>query len=166
MGPRLAIIAYYIRTLGARSVLDVGCGNGLMCEFLCPSVAYSGIDVSATAIQRAKERFSGLSGAKFVEADFRYWPTNQTFDAVVWAGLGLGCGRLGGANFSDWEDIIERMSNAVSVDGVIILELIEPYLKHIPRCVSSLQSLIGCDLVCYGTRTHARRCIRVFRPRK
>lgn len=163
MTPRLGIIAGYVRTLGVVDLLDVGCGNGALCGYLPLEAKYTGIDISSTAIHRAKERFSAVPTARFVAADFRVWQPDRAFDAVVWAGLGLGCGRVGRPNFSDWEDIMKRMLSAVSSNGIIVLEFIAPYLAHMPKSVSRLAFLMGCDFDCLGSKIHARRCVRVFR---
>ncbi len=55
--PRYSLIAGYIRSLGpARSILDVGCGHGVLLEHLADVgfTHYVGVDISATAVARAK----------------------------------------------------------------------------------------------------------------
>ena len=55
--PRYSLIVGYIRHLGpARSILDVGCGQGLLAEHLAESDfdQYLGVDVAASAIARTK----------------------------------------------------------------------------------------------------------------
>src|SRR5512146_1740306 len=57
MLPKLATIGGYIQALGVKRVLDIGCGTGLLLPYLDSSVAYVGVDIAPTAIQRAQERY-------------------------------------------------------------------------------------------------------------
>jgi 2-polyprenyl-3-methyl-5-hydroxy-6-metoxy-1,4-benzoquinol methylase len=77
-----AIIAKHFPS--ARSILEVGCGEGHQSEYLqkvCPEVY--GVDVSETAIERAKQR---VPGAQFAAADIFSQPWGNEpgrFDLVV-----------------------------------------------------------------------------------
>lgn len=56
-------IAAHLGTLGARNILDLGCGPGQFAEFIAtelPGVNYCGIDFSAVAIRQARERCPGF----------------------------------------------------------------------------------------------------------
>src|SRR5919106_2695601 len=54
--------------LGRRRVLEVGCGGGLLAERLAPHVErYRGVDFSAAALERARQRLEGLANAPDIE---------------------------------------------------------------------------------------------------
>ena len=80
--PRYALIAGYIRHFARTgAVLDAGCGQGILFEHLDDrSVAYSGFDVSATAIAEARRRAPGAR-LSVCSAD-EYQPDGR-FDVVV-----------------------------------------------------------------------------------
>ncbi len=81
---RYALIAGYIhRRQGPSSVLDVGCGAGLLCRYLDHArVRYRGIDLSPTAIAQAAARFPSRRFEVGDIADHRP-PPDETFDAIV-----------------------------------------------------------------------------------
>ncbi len=64
----------------ADSVLDVGCGDGLLYSYLQPD-HYYGIDACKVAIEKARTRI-GKTGI-FSCTDAAYWKPWGTFDAVV-----------------------------------------------------------------------------------
>lgn len=63
---------------GAKRVLDVGCGNGLLARRL----AQEGFDV--TALDRSLQRTSRTAGIRFVEADFLGFE-DTPYDALVFS---------------------------------------------------------------------------------
>lgn len=77
--------------IGARSVLDVGCGSGRYLAALAAAGATRlvGIDVSDAMIELARKETDGLHGAdvELVRSDFMPWQTKETFDLVVAMGL-------------------------------------------------------------------------------
>jgi SAM-dependent methyltransferase len=81
---RYAIIAGFLaRDRPGGFVLDVGCGEGLLCDHLRPAAggAYLGIDLSAVAIERAKRRCR--EGIRFAVADAEAFVPDRRPDAVV-----------------------------------------------------------------------------------
>ena len=81
--PRYGALAAYLHRLHpAGAVLDVGCGEGILLDHLpAPAAAgYTGIDLSRTAIDRARERHPG---AELVVGDAERWEPARTYDAIV-----------------------------------------------------------------------------------
>ena len=63
-------------------ILDVGCGEGVLHDYLIPAAQqeYTGLDISATAISRARQQ---RNSGKFIVADSSEFETNERFDAIV-----------------------------------------------------------------------------------
>jgi 2-polyprenyl-3-methyl-5-hydroxy-6-metoxy-1,4-benzoquinol methylase len=78
---RYGVIAEYIQRLCPNSpVLDIGCGTGILSAFLSETVNYSGIDVSASAIEIAKRRFPTRN---FQCIDVRDFTSGRDFKTIV-----------------------------------------------------------------------------------
>lgn len=59
--PRFAVVAGYVRRLPGGTVLDAGCGEGVLIDHLdLDRIRYTGLDISATAIDRARRRRGDL----------------------------------------------------------------------------------------------------------
>lgn len=69
----------------AADVLDVGCGEGMLCRRLRRSHArVVGIDAHRPSIERAREQTCGDAGISFLHADFNEQQFDpESFDAVV-----------------------------------------------------------------------------------
>jgi 2-polyprenyl-3-methyl-5-hydroxy-6-metoxy-1,4-benzoquinol methylase len=81
---RYSMIAGYFRHLKPEgSILDVGCGEGILQQRLGEQSysRYVGVDISATAIGRAKTRESDKT--LFIEADVEKYSLSESFDAIV-----------------------------------------------------------------------------------
>jgi len=78
------------RSLGARRVLEAGCGPGRLGEaLLAGGVAeYVGVDVSRAMVERAQTRLSGFGDrARVIHAPVATAPVEGRFDLVVSLGL-------------------------------------------------------------------------------
>jgi 2-polyprenyl-6-hydroxyphenyl methylase/3-demethylubiquinone-9 3-methyltransferase len=84
---RYSIIAGYIQFLfGRPRILDVGCGEGLLSERLCPNAyaTYLGIDLSAVAIEKANQKKVAHESLRdFLVADVESFTTDGMFDVIV-----------------------------------------------------------------------------------
>jgi 2-polyprenyl-3-methyl-5-hydroxy-6-metoxy-1,4-benzoquinol methylase len=82
--PHNHVIAGYIRHFKpGGAVLDIGCGEGVLQSIVAgaPDGSYTGIDVSAQAI--AKARAAAGAEADFFVADAREFCTSRRFDAII-----------------------------------------------------------------------------------
>lgn len=83
--PRYAVIAGFLRELTPDGhYLDVGCGEGTLFRHLGEGGggSYLGIDVSSTALRRARQRFQE-AGAGLALADAESFVVDRRFDAIV-----------------------------------------------------------------------------------
>jgi len=65
---------YFLKDGSRRTILDLGCGDGIVAEALLmkdTAAAATLVDGSRDMLERARNRFSGRSGIKFVEASFQ-----------------------------------------------------------------------------------------------
>ena len=166
MAPRLGVLAGYIRHLGLRRILDLGCGPGLLLGQLERDTAYVGVDISPTAIAAARERFTAWPKAEFHAATFREWTCPlRDLDGLVWAGIGRTWTRGGRkGDFADWLEILERAEPWLAPGAAIILEMVAPHWANFaPLIEGRYTPLARCELD-HGVDDHrAVRSIRVFR---
>jgi len=168
MAPRLGAMAAYVRHLGARRVLDLGCGTGLLLAYLDPAIAYVGLDISPTAIESARSRFRDRPQASFHTGAFRDWkPPEGGIDCLVWAGIGRTWTRGGRrGRFEDWLEILELAENTLTPDAIILLEMVVPHWANMAPLVEDRYDYLAGCVIDHGEDDHrAQRTIRVFRRR-
>lgn len=123
--PRYAVIAGYCRRTADQdpvSVLDIGCGNGLLHHWLSQDgVAgrYLGVDMSSAAIDQARERVGpGVNGqARFLVGDAEYFTpeAGERFDVIVLNEM---------LYYLDYpEKLVERCADFLAPGGVILLSM-------------------------------------------
>jgi len=80
--PRLGVVASYCDALAqGGSVLEVGCGEGLLRERLLKCSSYVGVDIAALAIERAAIRADATT--RFVQADASRYIPGESFAVIV-----------------------------------------------------------------------------------
>jgi ubiquinone/menaquinone biosynthesis C-methylase UbiE len=78
---RFVQISKFLKESNITKILDVGCGDGVLSEFIKKRNNYIGMDISKSLIKRAKKRYKGFN---FMVADAANIPfKNNTFDIVV-----------------------------------------------------------------------------------
>lgn len=91
---RYSVLAGYCHHFDhLRTILDVGCGEGLLRDALCPTAydRYVGIDISSEAIHQAERKQADDDGSEvtqdkeiqFVAADAMAYEPTGTFDVVI-----------------------------------------------------------------------------------
>ena len=139
-----AVIAgYLVRLAPGGSILDVGCGQGLLAQYIAPFVGrYLGIDRDEPCIKAAKE--SGVENAVFEVADAHSYAPASAFDAIVF-------------NESLWYlrdplNILRRYADCLTPNGVVVVSLaaFRPALQliHMTRSVCEFvdQTIVMNDL--------------------
>ena len=166
MVPKNGTIAAYIKEFGLRKILDVGSGTADILDYLDRDVTYLGIDISPTAIEKAKKRFIHREHTSFYAADFWQWDCPaKDVDCVVWAGIGCTWtheGREG--SHEDWRDILSLAERPLKEGGYFILEFVTRYWPTLERMIDGRYEYVtGCDLNCFQSELCPERSIRVLR---
>lgn len=101
------------------SVLDVGCGTGILLPYIKHVVGdegtVTGIDYSKQMLRKAAEKFSDLPGVTLLEGDvLKYELADQAYDAVI-------CLNFYPHISSCSRDFIKKMRNALKDGGSLII---------------------------------------------
>ena len=84
LGHYSVIAGYVCVTTPTGAILDIGCGEGLLCRVLppVPTLDYTGIDLSSTAINIARTTCAA-PGRRFICTDFGAYQPDQRWNAVI-----------------------------------------------------------------------------------
>lgn len=106
-------------------LLDLGCGNGVLAKTLPPQAYYTGIDISPSFIQEAKQRFSSKNFEFLVSDITKPLPLkNKKFTHATMV--------LCAQNLEHPEAAIKEASNYLEKDGVLVIVINHPIFR-IPR---------------------------------
>ena len=78
---RFGVIAGLCAERDAGSILDVGCGDGLLASRLTRFRSYVGVDISPVAVSRATERL--IPNATFSFAEAQSYEPEGSFDVII-----------------------------------------------------------------------------------
>jgi 2-polyprenyl-3-methyl-5-hydroxy-6-metoxy-1,4-benzoquinol methylase len=108
---RFSVLAGYLHELKPDgAVLDVGCGEGLLYQRLLSQPSrYLGLDISATAIDKARATGAG----PFVCADAEQFVVDDTYDVIVFNECLY--------YFNDPVGTVGRYASALRPDGIMIV---------------------------------------------
>jgi 2-polyprenyl-3-methyl-5-hydroxy-6-metoxy-1,4-benzoquinol methylase len=78
------VILNYARVLEPQSILDVGCGHGVLIPLLnkLPYQSYLGVDLSAEAIRMATQQYADAR-TTFAVADAESFQCDRSFDLII-----------------------------------------------------------------------------------
>lgn len=114
------IIKSFVRASHPKSVLELGCGTGILAPFFSKS-AYLGIDIDKDSIEYAKRKRPRYN---FRVVDGTSMRLGTKFDAILVAGV------IHHLNNSNAEKFIETIDIHLKKDGkVLIIEAIPPLFK-------------------------------------
>jgi SAM-dependent methyltransferase len=156
---RYAVVAGYCRYGGtASSVLDLGCGFGVLRGWLDPlqGIEYVGVDLSDVAIERAAQAWTD-DATTFVAMDVAKYVPDRKFDLIIFNEVLYYFGRP--------DEILERYGRFLEANGRFIISLWEARESSVAwrRSRSAVQVL---------DETETRHCsgvswkIRFCRPRR
>jgi SAM-dependent methyltransferase len=107
-------IAGSLKARGARRVLDLGCGIGMLAgAFVRHDLEYIGVDVSATAIEIASAKHPR---ARFTVGDIASLPFSDTFDIVIERTVFIHL-----IDESIWQSALRQVKRSLAPEGVFIL---------------------------------------------
>jgi 2-polyprenyl-3-methyl-5-hydroxy-6-metoxy-1,4-benzoquinol methylase len=131
--PRYALLAAYLRQrCPGGDLLDLGCGQGILCDRLWPGsyASYLGVDLSATAIARASARHQPAASYQCADVE-RYVPeADQRFDAVVFNEVLY--------YFAHPEAVVARFVKFLKPDAIVLASLFEPSLLTIRAAIRKI----------------------------
>jgi SAM-dependent methyltransferase len=155
--PRYQVITDYLVAHGSGgSVLDVGCGEGLLRRHLAPFgySRYVGVDLSETAVERL--RAESAPGAEAVLADAAAYEPDGLFDAIVFNECLY--------YFDDPLAVVRRYLAHLAPDGVVVASMFRSRrTQAIGRLLAERLSVVS------ETRVANRRgewAIAVLSPRR
>jgi 2-polyprenyl-3-methyl-5-hydroxy-6-metoxy-1,4-benzoquinol methylase len=100
------------------SVLDIGCGEGPIADFLTPDQKrqYVGVDISKEAVIAAKKArgSGGESGLKFVHAPAHEFAPVNKFDVVVFSEV---------LYYVEYEKVLKQYEGYLNPGGIIIISI-------------------------------------------
>lgn len=109
------IIGYikYFQHNGA--ILDVGCGEGVLFDLMCPCTysRYVGIDISQTALDHASKK--GNEKSLFVRSPLEEYSPDEKFDAIVFNEVLY--------YFKRPAKVLEHYRDFLNADGVFIVSM-------------------------------------------
>lgn len=81
----LSVLISKLKDFSPRSVLDIGCGNGRITEWICAQTKADcvGIDISSEAVRYANGRVPGNSKLRFLEGNLNNIPGIAQYDCIL-----------------------------------------------------------------------------------
>ena len=132
--PRYAILANYLRVKCPQgALLDLGCGEGILCDRLWPASysRYVGVDLSAAAIERGKQ--CGHVAAEYLCADVEQYVLagDAQFDAIIFNEVLY--------YFADPVAVVSRFARSLKPGGILLASLFEPSMKSIRKSIRQIE---------------------------
>lgn len=109
----------------SRSLLDLGCGHGLLAAYLGVEALplYTGVDFSPVAIAAGRQAYE-QSGARFIAADLRSWAPPATVDTMVFNEVLY--------YFARPASLIRRYAQWLAPDGCLFVSMYHPSFLRAP----------------------------------
>jgi 2-polyprenyl-6-hydroxyphenyl methylase/3-demethylubiquinone-9 3-methyltransferase len=131
--PRYALLAAYLRKrCFAGRLLDLGCGEGILCDHLWPGSysRYVGVDISQEAVAQASR--AARPNASFVCADVEHYVPGEgeQFDAILFNEVLY--------YFSDPAAVAARFSTWLAPQGTMLASIYAPSLRGIRNSVQRI----------------------------
>ena len=118
---RLAVIGAVLIQVHApnanATVLEIGCGEGAVSDFLTTSQVpgYVGVDISKEAIAIARSRRT-TPGIRFVHAAAHRFQPSTKFDVIIFSEV---------LYYVEYEKIIDQYANYLSPEGIVIVSIFQ-----------------------------------------
>ena len=113
---RFSVLAGYCQSLADRpNILEIGCGEGLLAQRVCQTrlAAYTGVDISETAISRAREKATAKT--TFIAADAAGFEPADEYDLILFTE----CLEY----FGDPLTLVQRYEGSLKRDGHFLVSM-------------------------------------------
>jgi malonyl-CoA O-methyltransferase len=123
----------------ARSVLDAGCGTGMLLRLLCQRydrAAVLGVDVAPGMIEACRVRCPDLGRVSLAVADIEQWEPEERFDLIA----SSFCFQW----LRDRSRTLGRLFRMLSPDGVLAAAV--PVRGSLPELAESYRAAVGCKV--------------------
>jgi SAM-dependent methyltransferase len=149
---------------GAKTMLELGCGSGLLLKRFSKRYQVSGVDLSATMVDLARKR---LPRADVQVGDITKLALGRTFDAVVCVFDTMN--HL--PEFSQWKQVFAAVSKHLAPGGIFIFDVntkfkLERYRTEPPMAEFHDKGAVSIISVDREGRTHYEVSLRVFEQLK
>ena len=140
---RYAVVSGYCAHLEARSVLDIGCGEGALAESLRGAGLedYVGVDFSPVAIAKAQAK--GLPNARFVVGDAHTHRPDRRFDVIVFNEVLYYLDRP--------QRAVSRLANWLEPNGLIIVSVFRNETDWVWRKIEPVCACVDTVTITHGT---------------
>ena len=99
------------------TILEVGCGEGAVSDFLTPAqkLGYVGIDISNEAVSIAKTKRKA-GGMQFVHATAHKYEPSGKFDVIIFSEV---------LYYTDYEKILDQYATYMNPNGIVIISIFQ-----------------------------------------
>lgn len=139
MGHYAIIAAYIQRFTSAPKILDIGCGEGVLLNYLSKDIysEYLGIDLSQTAIDKATIKQD--SKTRFQICDISTFTSKSNFDVIILNEVLY--------YLSNPVKVMSQLNDSMNASSIFIVSMVFPAGEYIWPKLESKFSLISSDII-------------------
>ena len=110
---------------GSKTILDLGCGTGVLSARLAKSANVVAVDPAGAMLDIGQERYNELD-IEWVEGDARNLRLDRKFDLIVLSGHAFQCF----LTKTDQQEVLNTISAHLAIEGRFVFDSRNPYFPH------------------------------------